>query len=102
MDKLAGLLHLCNKAGKLAFGRVAVFTSADRGEVALALTACDCGNDLRRKLSGVNTIDSDWTSDKLGGIFKRNRLSVVGIKDRGLADEISRLMKTGYTEKKIK
>jgi ribosomal protein L7Ae-like RNA K-turn-binding protein len=102
MDKLAGLLHLCNKAGKLAFGRVAVCSSADRGEVALALITCDCGNDLRRKLSRVDTITSDWTSDKLGEIFERNRLSVVGIKDRGFADEISSLMKTGYTEKKIK
>lgn len=102
MDKVAGLLHLCNKAGKLALGRVAVRQLSGRGELALVLIARDAGNDLRRKFSGIDTITSEWTSDKMGEIFGRTLLSVVGIKDRGFAAEISGLLETKHIETELK
>jgi ribosomal protein L7Ae-like RNA K-turn-binding protein len=95
MDKIAGLLHLCNKAGKLVFGREAVFALSGRGAFALILTASDAGSDLKRKLSGLSPVNSGWSSERMGEIFGRSRLSVVGVKDGRIAAEIVRLLKTG-------
>lgn len=102
MEKVVGLLHLCNKAGQLVLGRAAVGQLSDKGELALVLVTQDAGKDLRRKLSGIDTMTLDWTSGNLGEVFGRNRLAVLGIKDRGMAAEISRLLETRHIEKKLK
>ena len=92
MDKVAGMLHLCNKAGQLVFGREAVLALSGRGEIALVLMAGDSGNDLKRKLSGMKTVILDWSSREFGGLFGRNLLSVTGVKDKRFASEIERLL----------
>ena len=86
------MLHLCNKAGRLVFGREAVLSLSAKGELFLVLLASDAGADLRRKLSGYKIANLKWSSDELGGLFGRKLLSVTGVKDKSFADEIERLL----------
>jgi ribosomal protein L7Ae-like RNA K-turn-binding protein len=93
MERLIGLLNLCRKAGKLILGQKAVLSLLSRGGQPLILTARDTGEVLKRKLAGYRTITMKWPSDKLGGIFGRNRISVIGVTDENFASEIMNLIK---------
>jgi len=94
MERLIGLLHLCRKAGKLLIGQKAVISMSSRGFQPLILTTLDVGSALKRKLAGYRTITMKWSSDKMGDIFGRDRVSVIGITDEGMASEIINLIKS--------
>lgn len=93
MERLIGLLHLCRKAGKLILGQKAVLTILSRGRQPLVLTALDAGAALRKKLTGCRTITMRWPSEKMGDIFGRQRISVIGITDEDFASEITNIIK---------
>jgi ribosomal protein L7Ae-like RNA K-turn-binding protein len=94
MERLIGILHLCRKAGKLILGQKAVLNHLSRGRQPLILTALDAGAVLRKKLTGYRTITMRWSSDKMGGIFGRERISVIGIMDEDFASEITNLIES--------
>ena len=52
MDKLAGILHLCKKAGKLHFGQQAVLSLLDSNKLNLVVMSSDAGRALKRKITG--------------------------------------------------
>jgi len=94
MERLIGLLHLCRKAGKLLVGQKAVISISSRKPQPLILTTLDVGTALKKKLAGYRTITMKWSSDKMGDIFGRDRVSVIGITDEGLASEIINLIES--------
>ena len=100
MDAVVGMLHLCNKAGRLVFGREAVLSRAARGEIALILITSDAGVDLRRKLSGHKVVELAWSAAEFGRFFGRNLLSVTGVRDIGFAVEIEKLLDARRVEEK--
>ncbi len=95
MEKLTGLLHLCKKAGKLIMGQKSVFSCAAKGQLSIIIMACDAGSALKRKFFKFKTIHINWTSDQFGEIFGRNRLSIVGITDPGLAAQVEKIIRSG-------
>lgn len=94
MDKLIGLLHLCRKAGKLKIGQKAVLSLHTEGHQPLILMAVDAGSGLKRKLAGCGTLTVGWSSEKMGVILGREKVSVLGITDGGFAAEIKNVMKS--------
>lgn len=93
MKELVGLLNISRKAGRVLLGRTAVFEKARSGRFIFVLVACDAGSDLVRKIEGLNYAKIDLTSSDLGEIFGRDRLSVIGIIDEGLASGMRDLLK---------
>jgi len=93
MNGLAGLLHISRKAGKILFGRTAVFARVKSGRDVLVLIASDAGSALTRRLDGPNIMKINMTSAELGEVFAREKLSLVGITDSNLAAAIRRLIK---------
>jgi len=91
------MLHIARKAGKLVMGRTAVLEARKRDKDLLALVASDAGSDLMRKLEAFDMIRIDLNSDRLGEIFGREKLSLVGITDRGIAAAVRRLVGTGLS-----
>jgi ribosomal protein L7Ae-like RNA K-turn-binding protein len=95
MDKLVGLLHLCRKAGKLKIGQKAVLSAQSLEHLPLILISADAGSALKRKCMTFDTITMDWNSDKMGGIFDRDKVSILGIADAGFAAEIKKILSSG-------
>jgi ribosomal protein L7Ae-like RNA K-turn-binding protein len=93
MEAPFGLLHLCRKAGKLILGQKAVLSHHSGGDMMLILLSADAGSVLKRKFSHCRTLTVGLSSEKLGEIFGRNRLSVLGIADNSFANEIEKLLK---------
>jgi ribosomal protein L7Ae-like RNA K-turn-binding protein len=93
MEAPFGLLHLCRKAGKLALGQKAVLSHHSRRDMMLILLSADAGSALKRKFSHCRTLTVGWSSEQLGEVFGRNKLSVLGITDDGFADEIEKILK---------
>lgn len=93
MDKLAGMLHISRKAGKLLLGKTAVLKQAESDRALFIITSRDAGSDLKRKLTGLNMFGIDLSSDQLGEIFGRDKLSVLAITDSGLAANVKNMLK---------
>ena len=93
MEKLVGMLHLCRKAGKLHLGQKAVVSLASGNHAPLIILSSDAGYSLKRKFGESRSITLGWSSDKLGEIFGREKLSVLGINDDRFASEIERIVK---------
>lgn len=98
MNGLAGMLHLSRKAGKVLLGRTAVLSAAAAEEVVFVLAAGDCGDDLMRKLSRYDVARIVLTSSELGEIFGREKLSLIGITDEGLAAGIMDILRRDERE----
>ena len=94
MEKLIGLLHLCRKAGKLKIGQKAVLSLHTEDHQTLILMAVDAGSGLKRKLAGRVTLTIGWSSEKIGMVLGREKVSVLGITDGGFAAEIKNIMKS--------
>jgi len=88
MKSLAGLLHISRKAGKLLLGRTAVAGRAKSGREIFVFVADDAGKTAMRKFEGIATERLKINSSELGEIFDRERLSIIGVTDKGLASEI--------------
>ncbi len=101
MEKLIGLFHISRKAGKLLMGKTAVLDKAKSAGRILIVVSRDAGSDLIRKLDGFDFVSIDLSSDQLGEIFNRNKLSVLAITDGGLAASIRDMIKQeswGYSD----
>ena len=101
MEKLIGLFHISRKAGKLLMGKTVVLDKAKSGGFILIIVSRDAGSDLVRKLDGFDFVSIDLSSDQLGEIFNRNKLSVLAITDSGLAASIRDIMEQescGYSD----
>lgn len=94
MEKLVGLLHLSRKAGKLLLGQKIVFSFAAKGKISLILLASDTGSALKKKLIHDKPVTINWSSDQFGEVFGRNKISVAGIIDSGMAGEIMKIIKS--------
>lgn len=94
MERAAGLLHLCRKAGKLRIGQKAVLSALNEDSQPLILLASDVGSSLKRKLAGFETITVNWSSEKMGGVFDREKVSILGIVDCGFAVEIKKVLES--------
>ena len=88
MDKITGLLHLANKAGKLALGQTRILESIKRKKPALIIVANDAGHAIKRKLARSDFIEIGMNSEELGFIFGRVKVSLAAILDIHLAKEI--------------
>ena len=88
MKDIFGLLHLARKAGRLTLGQVAALEKAKSDENSLILIVSDAGNALLRKFENFNVVRIDKTSDELGEMFNREKLSVIVVSDRNLIKEI--------------
>ena len=92
MERVIGLFHIARKAGKLLMGKTVVLDKLKSERGILVITSRDIGSDLERKLKGTESITIDLSSDQLGEIFNRNKLSVLAISDSGLAANIKNLL----------
>ena len=90
MEEISGLLHIAKKAGRLSIGSTAVLDKANSGKEITILVSSDAGKVLLRKLTGLDLKMIEMTSDRLGEIFNRETISVIGISDRNLSKEILR------------
>lgn len=93
MEKLVGMLHLCRKAGKLHLGQKAVISLSSGDHAPLIILSSDAGYSLKRKIGEGRAITLEWSSDRLGEIFGREKLSILGIDDDRFASEIERIVK---------
>lgn len=94
MEKLVGLLHLSRKAGKLLLGQKIVLSFAAKEKISLILIAFDTGSALKKKLIHYKPVTINWSSDQFGEVFRRNKISVAGIIDSGMAGEILKIIKS--------
>jgi ribosomal protein L7Ae-like RNA K-turn-binding protein len=102
LEDISGLLHLARKAGRLAIGLTQVLDKANSGKEILILVTSDAGKVLIKRFTGIDVKMIEMTSDRLGEIFKRDKISVIGILDRNLAKEIfKRLDSSGENETKF-
>lgn len=103
-DKLAGLLGMCRRAGKLTTGFDAVTALAAEGRAALVLTASDLsektGKELRfalaRTAAPVPTLTAALTKEELGratGFLKP--VGILSTADEGFARAIGRCCPAG-------
>ncbi|MEE9554254.1 MAG: hypothetical protein V3W18_08155 [candidate division Zixibacteria bacterium] len=101
MEKLIGLFHISRKAGKILLGKTAVLDKAKSDRSILIIVSRDAGADLIRKLKEFDFVGIDLSSDQMGEIFNRSRLSVLAITDGGLAANIRDTIKQeswGYSD----
>ena len=90
MDGISGLLHIARKAGKISIGLTPVLDKVNSGKDITIFVTSDAGKVLLRRLTGLDLKMIEMTSDKLGEIFNRETISVIGITDRNLSREILR------------
>lgn len=96
-SKLAGLLGLCRKSGKLACGASAVETAIKRKSCFLVIIAEDCGESTKRKISGMCEsggleykimFNKDWLGEAAGLDGK----AVIAVKSKDFAEGILKLI----------
>ena len=90
MEDIRGLLHLARKAGKLVLGQTAVLEKFKNGTELLILITSDAGQVLLRKFRDIEFINIRMTSDELGEVFNREKLSVLAVSDKNFSDEIKK------------
>jgi len=90
LEDIRGLLHLARKAGKLVLGQTAVLEKAKSSTDLLILITSDAGQVLLRKFRDIEFVDIRMTSDELGEVFNRDRLSVLAVSDKNFGDEIKK------------
>lgn len=96
-SKIAGLIGLCRRSGKLACGATAVETSIKRKSCYLVIIAEDCGESTMRKVTGLCDVcglkykimfNKDWLGDAAGLEGK----AVVAVKSKDFAEGILKLI----------
>ena len=96
-SKLAGLLGLCRKSGKLACGATAVEIAIKRKSCFLVIIAEDCGESIKRKISGMCEtsgleykimFNKDWLGEAAGLEGK----AVIAVKNKDFAQGILKLL----------
>jgi ribosomal protein L7Ae-like RNA K-turn-binding protein len=94
LEKLAGLLHISRKAGKLLPGRSAVFDRIKSKKQVYVFVALDAGSDLTKRMEKLTTATRmHLSAGELGRILGREKLSLLGITDKGLADKLVEIIR---------
>jgi ribosomal protein L7Ae-like RNA K-turn-binding protein len=92
-EKLASLLGLARKAGKIALGHQAVKNAIIKGDLCLLILAEDCSPTTGKRFikwsegKGIKRI-SFFTQEKLGEIWGKGQISVAGLLDENFASAI--------------
>ena len=97
-DKLAGMIGLAMRAGKLVIGTEQVCLSMAKGKVLLCLASSEASEGTRKKLRtkcefyGVRMITHDIRIGELGRIVgKTYAPACIGVTDVNFADAIAKL-----------
>lgn len=85
VEKIAGALGLCRRAGKITVGAYLVKEELLRGRAALVLLACDAGRDTERQV--VYPAEKGSVPVKRIGLTKKELAECVG--KRGVAACVS-------------
>lgn len=93
MEKLAGLLHISRKAGKLLLGRTSISAAVKKRGDVLVLTSRDANPRLLKSFGRSEIMKTGLSSKELGNIFDRDRLSFLGIIDRSLAAGVREIVR---------
>lgn len=97
-DKLAGLLGLARRAGKLSLGHDAVLDSMKGGSAELCLLSSDASGRLYKELvrasenltqAHVPIYVTDYTMDGFGMCLGAKKTAVLSVNDRGFAKRIT-------------
>lgn len=97
-DKLAGLLGLARRAGKLSLGHDAVLDSMKGGSAELCLLSSDASERLYKELvrasenltqAHVPIYVTDYTMDGFGMCLGAKKTAVLSVNDRGFAKRIT-------------
>lgn len=98
--KILGLLGLCTKAGKIAFGTDACIDLINRNKIKLLIVANDASDRTKRNLEFIckqnNTKISFFGEiEKLSKAIGKNNKAVIGIKDINFANQIEKIINGG-------
>jgi len=96
-SKIAGLIGLCRKSGKLACGATAAETAIKRKKCYLVIIAEDCGESIKKHFVNLCTIykveyrimfNKEW----LGTATGLDEKAVIAVKSKDFAQGMLRLM----------
>lgn len=94
-ERIASLIAMAEKAGKLAAGASAVTDALQKNRVLLVLFAADLSEGTRNKVlgsGGPQQQGTPFTADELGRLVGRDLVAIAGITDKGFTDAIQREM----------
>ena len=103
-DRLAGMLSLSMKAGKLRTGEFSVERSVKSGKAKLCLIAADASENTRKKFEAicrsgkVPCVPSGFGKKELGALAGQGERTTAAIEDTGFAENILRLMEGRQTQ----
>lgn len=92
-SKIAGLIGLCRKSGKLACGATAVETAIKKKSCYLVIIAEDCGESIRKKLVNMCTASAVeykimFNKEWLGTAVGLDGKAVIAVKSKDFAQGI--------------
>ena len=98
--KILGLLGLCTKAGKIAFGTDACIDLINRNKIKLLIVANDASDRTKRNLEFICKQNNTKISclgeiEKLSKAIGKNNKAVIGIKDINFANQIEKIINGG-------
>lgn len=102
MHKLEGMIGLCVRAGRAAFGSEACEALVRSGRLRLVIVAEDASENTQKRMQdkcttyGVPRI-SFGTTLSLAQCTGKGRVSVIGIRDEGFAAAILKIYGGGYS-----
>ncbi len=102
MHKLEGMIGLCVKAGRMAFGSEQSVLLARRGKVHLVIVAQDASQNTKKRMQDkcesfrVPRIEFG-TVESLARCTGKTRVSVLGILDKGFAAAILKNYGGGFS-----
>ncbi len=96
-SKIASLLGLCRKAGKLACGASAAETAIRQKKCFLVLIAEDAGESIMKKIINLSTLNGIeykilFNKEWLGNAAGLDEKAVVAVKSKDFAEGILKLM----------
>ncbi len=102
MHKLEGMIGLCVRAGRAAFGSEACEALVRGGKLPLVIVAEDASDNTKKRMQdkcttyGVTRI-SFGTVASLAKCTGKGKVSVIGIRDTGFAAAILKIYGGGYS-----
>lgn len=88
-EKVKALLGFANKAGKLALGRSAVYSSHQKDKLCAIVLAKDASVKVEEMMKTLKIEHFYFgTKDSLGQLFGRDKVGVIGLLDHGFTQSI--------------
>ena len=102
MHKLEGMIGLCVKAGRAAFGSEQCEILARGGKLALVIVAKDASDNTKKRMEDkCQSFDVPrivWgTVESLARCTGKGKVSALGIRDRGFAAAILKIYGGGFS-----